>query len=247
MTVVERGLGALERRLMGILGREPSQLAREREKEIADVLFRYEQGFARLLEEITAHRHPPAWRVQNTPGENRVYLILRKGDQRLQDARCEWSSRKKTTVVAFGRGNTIRTIALTRPSAVVLAASGITILEHALPASPGLMRSGRVGALTIRPVAKRDGSHAGTGVDMLIPFRLKDSTLLSSNNQLRSFTFRVTSQGIASGRLMQEGRCLSEYVYPHFNMAGLTEAALHEAFGELLEPAPALLSSVKPT
>lgn len=232
-TIVEalRGLG---------FGEQPLSLALEREGEVATVLVGYEQKFARLARNADRQTQLPSWSVRTNDGDSRRYLIQRRGEQ-LQEARCEWPSSEQTTIVTFGPNTTIRAVKVTEPSAIVLAASGIVILEHVLPASPGLVCSGRVGEFTIRPVAKRGGNHVGTEVEMLIPFQLEGFLPLLNNHQLRQFIFSLTKQGVVKGRLFQEGRCLSEYAYPHFDMAQLAHAALREGFGEVLQESTAVI------
>lgn len=227
----------IRERLQRFFREKPSPLALEREGEITAVLARYEEGFQRL----------PTTGISGGSMKRDVKVWRRRGTSaRLEQAHYAWEWEEgyatSTTTVAFGTDNTIREVRIQNPSEAVVAASGIDVLRAVLPQSPGLIQFAAVEEIVIRPVIKRGEGKVGTAVEMSIRFQHAEPAPSQSPCGWRAFTLRLPKTGTIYGDVTQDGRRMSSFIYPDFNMAKLTDTALHEAFPEV--PQEAMLHKV---
>lgn len=214
--------------ILGIFcfGEPPSQLALVREQKIDARL----TLSAQALQEYLSRSRPQGavqslwWQAKDVDGKTRSCHLYAPGG-RLRQASCWWiEDEQRGTMVTFGRNARVKEIEMRSPSVGVLSQSGIDIIATSHQLAPGLVHSAKVDKMVINP--RPDGRLVGTMVSVETSCQLEQRTL----------TLRMSNEGFMRGVVSWEGRKVSQFIYPDFNVAGLTDAVLHEAFKEAVKP-----------
>lgn len=232
MAIIERISGLFR------FGEPPSQLAIIREQEVATVWAFYEQGFQGYLSKSRPQGEVQTlwWRAKDVDGKTRSCLLYAPGG-RLRQASCWWiEDEQRGTMITFGRNARIKEIETRLPSVGVLFQSGIDIIATSHQLAPDLVHSAKVDKMVIE--LKRDGilMLVRTMVSTETSFQLVRPPSAATAYERRNLTLTMSNEGFMRGVLSWEGRRLNQFLYPNFDVARLTDAVLHEAFKEVVQP-----------